>query len=110
MIMPCMNSTSARDTGGRVAFVDGGSVLLGFPGAPGCTTTGFVAESVCCAGTAEDMKPVKALAVTSMPNTARTVRAVWRLVLRCPRQSIHFGAYSGIFGLLSYHEALARVG
>src|SRR5690349_7513084 len=52
MIMPCMNSTSAGDRGGRVPFVDGGSVLLGFPGAPVCTTTGFAglveAESACC--------------------------------------------------------------
>src|SRR6202035_1702276 len=48
MIMPCMNSTSACERGGRVALVDGGSVLLGWPGAPGCTTTGL-GGSVCCA-------------------------------------------------------------
>src|SRR5579864_7606266 len=51
MIMPCMNSTSAGDRGGSVPLVDAGSVLLGSPGAPGCTTTGFAelveAESSC---------------------------------------------------------------
>jgi hypothetical protein len=50
MIMPCMNSTSAREVGGKVPCVDGGRVLLGVPGAPGCTTTGFAA-SVCTART-----------------------------------------------------------
>ena len=47
-----MNSTSAADRGGSVAWVDGGSVLVGAPGAPGCTTTGF-AGSACCAHIAE---------------------------------------------------------
>src|SRR5229473_1541215 len=47
MIMPCMNSTSACDRGGSLALVDVGRVLLGLPGAPGCTITG-VAGSVCC--------------------------------------------------------------
>ena len=42
-----MNSTSADDRGGRLALVDEGSVLLGIPGAPGCTTTDFPGE-VCC--------------------------------------------------------------
>src|SRR5260370_35899901 len=56
MIMPCRNSTSACDRGGSVALVDGGSVLLGLPGAPGCTTTG-VAGSVCCAHIADEMNP-----------------------------------------------------
>src|SRR5215472_3964305 len=53
MIMPRMNSTSARDSGGSIALVDGGSVLPGFPGAPGWTTTGLP-ESFCCADTADD--------------------------------------------------------
>src|SRR5712671_1337890 len=56
MIMPCMNSTSACDRGGSVALVDGGRVLLGLPGAPGCTTTG-VARSVCCGHRAEQKNP-----------------------------------------------------
>src|SRR5260370_27046523 len=68
MIMPCMNSTSAFDRGGSVPFVDGGSVLLGLPGAPGCTTTG-VAGSVCCAYAGEEKKPAHALAVSRMPHS-----------------------------------------
>ena len=48
MIMPCMNAASAGAMGGSVAFVEEGSVLVGFPGAPGCTTTG-AAASLCCA-------------------------------------------------------------
>lgn len=43
-----MNSTSANERGGSVALVEGGSVLVGAPGTPGCTTTGF-AESICWA-------------------------------------------------------------
>src|SRR6266581_9748339 len=58
MIMPCMNSTSACDRGGSLALVEGGSVLLGLPGAPGCTTTG-VAGSVCFAHMAPDIADEK---------------------------------------------------
>jgi hypothetical protein len=43
--MPCMNSTSAGDRGGRMARVDDESILLGAPGAPGCTTTGCWARA-----------------------------------------------------------------
>src|SRR5215472_14457517 len=59
MIMPCMNSTSSWESGGSAAFVDGGRVLLGLPGAPGCTTTGFD-ESFCCPDTAGNKPPTKA--------------------------------------------------
>jgi len=40
MIMPCMNCTSAAELGGSVALVEGGNVLVGWPGAPGWTTIG----------------------------------------------------------------------
>src|SRR5215472_14297655 len=69
MIMPCMNSTSACESGGNAAFVDGGSVLLGLPGAPGCTTTGFD-ESFCCAHTPEDKTPAKLKDATKHRNGA----------------------------------------
>src|SRR5258706_7416634 len=49
MIMRCIKATSAGERRGSVAWVEGGRVLLGFPGAPGWTTTGALAESVCCA-------------------------------------------------------------
>jgi len=53
-----------------VPLVDGGSVLLGLPGAPGCTTTGF-AGSACIERTLEQKKSAGALAASNMPhNTA----------------------------------------
>jgi len=60
-----MNPTSACDSGGSVALVEGGSVVLGLPGAPGCTTTGF-AGSVWCACALEQKKAVEALAASSV--------------------------------------------
>src|SRR5260370_23840588 len=72
MIMPCTNSTSDCDRGGSVALVDGGSVLLGLPGAPGCTTTG-VAGPVCCILAGEEKKPVGAPAASSMPAVTLTI-------------------------------------
>jgi len=66
MIIPCMNSTSFGERGGSVALVDGGSVRVGWPGAPGCTTTG-VAGSACCAKTGSENKPARVLAVINPP-------------------------------------------
>jgi len=63
-----MNSTSACDRGGSVALVDGGSVLLGLPGALGCTTTGF-AGSVCCERAVEQKTLAEALAASNMPHS-----------------------------------------
>jgi len=37
--MPCINSTSFLERGGRDAVVDNGNDLVGWPGAPGWTTT-----------------------------------------------------------------------
>jgi hypothetical protein len=58
-----MNSTSFGELGGRVARVDAGSLRVGWPGAPGCTTMG-VFESVCCAqiGTANKAPSVSTAA------------------------------------------------
>ena len=53
-----MNRTSAGERGGSVALVDSGSVRVGWPGAPGCTTTG-VAGSACCAQTGSENKPAR---------------------------------------------------
>jgi hypothetical protein len=97
-----MNSTSAFDHFGGVPFVEGGSVRLGLPGAPGCTTTGF-AESACFARAGEEKKPVAALAARSMPHTTADPLAEWRLRLRSrrTRQSFHFGASLDIFSPLT---------
>jgi hypothetical protein len=59
-----MNRTSAGELGGSVALVDGGSVRVGWPGAPGCTTTGG-ADSACCAHTGSVNKPASVLAAIS---------------------------------------------
>jgi hypothetical protein len=40
-----MNSTSFGEKGGSFALVFGGKFLLGWPGAPGCTTLGCWAEA-----------------------------------------------------------------
>jgi hypothetical protein len=65
MIIPCMNSTSFGERGGSRALVDGGRVRVGWPGAPGCTTTGGAGESACCAQTGSDNKHVRAPAAIS---------------------------------------------
>src|SRR5438046_8025305 len=71
MIIPCINSTSFGERGGSVALVDGGSVRVGWPGAPGCTTTG-VAGSACCAQTGSENKPARVVAATSPLRHAAT--------------------------------------
>ncbi|HEU0179715.1 MAG TPA: hypothetical protein VFV58_36250 [Blastocatellia bacterium] len=45
-----MNCTSAGEAGGSAPLVVEGRTVVGFPGAPGWTTTG-AAGSVCCAQT-----------------------------------------------------------
>src|SRR4029077_5796807 len=71
MIMPCMNSRAGCERGGSVALVDGGSVLLGLPGAPGCTTTG-VAGSVCCDHIAEQKNPEEQKKAAPVPALIRS--------------------------------------
>ena len=73
MIIPCMNSESFGERGGIVALVDGGSVRVGWPGAPGCTTTGGVVESNCWAQTGSDKKHMKATAAMSQLRDTATL-------------------------------------
>lgn len=47
-----------------MALVDGGRVRVGWPGAPGCTTTGGLG-SACCADTGSEKKHAKAPAAKS---------------------------------------------
>jgi len=67
-----------------VALVDAGSVLLGFPGAPGCTTAGF-AGSLCCARAVEQKDAAGVLAASSMPQSTANIRAGWSFRLRQKR-------------------------
>src|ERR1700693_3967411 len=100
MIMPCMNSTSACDRGGNVALVEGGSVLLGFPGAPGCTTTGAVAESPCCA-CASIEKHARALAASSMTHSTAAPLAPLSPLLRRKPYISPFASHLNIFNTLT---------
>src|SRR5580765_1063933 len=102
MIMPCMNSTSAWERGGRLARVERGSVLLGCPGAPGWTITGGAAaedeggEGADCRAFIEDGQKInmEVLAANSRPFLRQDFRQVvvyrfdinWssRLTLRMP--------------------------
>ena len=86
-----MNSTSACDGCSNVALVEDGSVLLGFPGAPGCTTTGVSAAGASCARAEIDNELAKMLAAISV----RTRATVFlRLCLRWlgERRNFNLGA------------------
>jgi hypothetical protein len=67
-----MNCVSAAEAGGSVALVVEGRVRVGFPGAPGWTTTG-VAGPVCCAQTGNENKLARALAAASTHEHAATL-------------------------------------
>jgi hypothetical protein len=71
-----MNSTSARESGGNLAFVDGGKVFVGWPGAPGCTTTG-PEESPCCEVAGKEKKTIDAVAASKMPQNRANFLADW---------------------------------
>src|SRR6185295_492596 len=66
MIMCCINSMFLGEAGGNVPVVVGGSVRVGWPGAPGWTTTG-PGGGACCA------------LITDVSRTARAPAARSRL-------------------------------
>ena len=66
-----MNFTSAAERGGSVALVEGGSVLVGWPGAPGCTRTGFEGLA-CCALIVSEHTLTRILAAISPFRDAET--------------------------------------
>jgi len=68
-----MNSTSFGERGGSVARVVVDNIRVGWPGAPGCTTTGGVLGSACCGQTGIDKKKVRALAAMSPFRDAATL-------------------------------------
>ncbi|MDQ6651977.1 MAG: hypothetical protein M3Y84_04445 [Acidobacteriota bacterium] len=70
-----MNSTSFGERGGSRALVDGGSFWVGWPGAPGCTTTGGAGDSACCAQTGSDKKHARAPAAINPLRGAATLMA-----------------------------------
>ena len=108
--MPCMNATSACDRGGSLALVDDGSVLLGCPGAPGCTTTDFCG-SLCPAHRVDEKRPAgqkKLAAMVAPTNISRGIAdplAVHAFRLLRKGWSPDFGAQLNIFSLLSSQKA-----
>src|SRR5215510_5881235 len=70
-----MNCTSAGEAGGSAPFVVGGRTLVGFPGAPGWTTTGAAgaAGAVCCAQTRKEDKLARVLAAAITHENAATL-------------------------------------
>src|ERR1700722_12571401 len=83
MIMPCMNATSAGESLGKVGRVDGGSVLLGCPGAPGCTTTGGDADPACWADAGSVSKPSRATAAMTKGSIKEVTILVRQVGFRC---------------------------
>ncbi len=77
MIIPCMNSTSFFERGGKVALVDGGSIRDGWPGAPGWTITSGGVESACCAQTVIDKKHTKTLAARNALRDSVTIANIF---------------------------------
>src|SRR5271154_6732586 len=102
MIIPCMNSTSACDRAGKTPLVDGGRVLLGFPGAPGCTTTGPVAGFDCCPRTGNESKPAAALDASNTAHTSAEPLAERSWGWHAPRKrsSLDFSSLPNIFRTL----------
>src|SRR5208282_1035687 len=96
MIMPCMKSTSACDRGGRAPLVEAGSVLLGCPGAPGCTTTGD-AELLCCARESGKNGPKRTLAAMTKPSSAADPVAERATHTQRRREDFMFGMGMRIF-------------
>src|SRR4029453_8001472 len=77
-----MNCTSAGERGGSVALVDDGSFRVGWPGAPGCTTTG-AAGSACCAQTGRENKAARILAaINPLRHTFITDRSLRTLSMK----------------------------
>jgi hypothetical protein len=61
--MPCINCTSAVDTGGSFALVFDDRTFVRLPGAPGCTTTDLVGAA-CCAAMCKGKRAVRIAAIT----------------------------------------------
>src|SRR6185369_1319077 len=64
MIMCCMNCKSADDAACSVGRVEDGKVVVGWPGAPGWTTTGALG-SACWALTVSDNESARVPAANS---------------------------------------------
>ncbi|HEY6968953.1 MAG TPA: hypothetical protein VJA94_07110 [Candidatus Angelobacter sp.] len=90
-----MKSTSAWDLGGSFAVVDGGSFLLGLPGAPGWTITGGAAA--CCARAEEQKKYPGPLTPRNTLETTANARAGRSLCVIARQYRGRLGIWLSIF-------------
>src|SRR5215510_2873193 len=97
-----MNCASAGEAGGSAPLVVGGRVRVGFPGAPGWTTTG-AAGAACCAQTRKEDKLARVLATASAHEHAATLNATRISQVRLRWRGLTCRMYLIIVGLtLSY--------
>src|SRR5271155_3331044 len=96
MIMPCMNSMSACERCGVTADVLGGSFLLGFPGAPGCTTE-TEPDAACWAWPAVAGQLQSTAAIVQLKNASANLPRLCGLRQRSARSGLNFRIRSGIF-------------
>src|SRR5260370_22741002 len=101
MIIPCMNSTSAAESGGSVACVEAGKVLVGSPGAPGCTTAGVGGSPACCASRGEPHTAAPTPTPSSMPKSATTFAANSNLCFKGKQQILNFEGKRSISSFLT---------
>src|SRR5215467_9817858 len=99
-----MNCTSAGEGGGSVALIVGGRTVVGFPGAPGWTTTG-AAGSVCCAQTRKEDKLARVLAAASAHEHAATLNTTRISRVRLILRGLTCRKYLIIVGLTLSHLA-----
>src|SRR5262245_23162672 len=99
-----MNCTSAVEAGGSAPLVVGGRTLVGFPGAPGWTTTG-ADGSACCARTRKTDKLARALAAATAHEHAATPTTTRISQARLTDRGLTCRKYLIIFGLTLSHLA-----
>src|SRR5262245_22417260 len=99
-----MNCASAVDDGGSSPLVVGGRTFVGFPGAPGWTTTG-AAGAACCAQTRKKDKLARVLAEASAHEHAATLTTTRISQVRLTWRGLTCRKYLIIVGLTLSHLA-----
>ncbi len=102
-----MNWTSAGEAGGSLPFMVGGRTRVGFPGAPGCTTTG-VAGAGCWAQTRQEGKLARVLAAASTHEHAATPRTTRISQVHLRQRGLTCRMYLIIVGLTLSSNSVAK--
>src|SRR5215813_13181963 len=97
-----MNCTSAGEAGGSVPLIVGGRTFVGFPGAPGWTTTG-AAGAACCAQTRTEGKLARILAATIAHEHVATLNTTRISEARLGLRGLTCRKYVVIVGLTLSH-------